>query len=48
MFTDFRHRRHPFGGLIYSTIESAWLTTSGVLMFLVLFVFYLGLLVMHP
>jgi hypothetical protein len=48
MFTDFRHRRHHFGDLFQTTIESAWITTGGVLMFLVLLVFYVGLLVMRP
>ena len=47
MFNEFRHRHH-FGGLIHTTVESAFLTGGAVLMFLVLFLFYLGILAMRP
>jgi hypothetical protein len=46
MLGALRHRTHHFGDLIYTTIESAFLTAGAVLIFLALLVVYFGLLMM--
>jgi len=44
MFVDFRHRAHHWGGLIHSSLESAFVTAGALLVLLALLIFYLGLL----
>jgi hypothetical protein len=48
MFADFRHRGHHFGGLIHTTVESAFLTAGAVIVFLGLLLFWVGLIAMRP
>ena len=47
MLDAFRHRDHHFGGLIHTTIESAFLTAGALLILLALLVFYCGLLALR-
>jgi hypothetical protein len=46
MLGTFRHRHPHFGGLIFTTLESAAVTASALVMLLALLVFYFGLLAM--
>lgn len=46
MLGSFRHRAHPFGGLLHTTLESAVVTAGAMLMLLTLLIFYLGILAM--
>ena len=46
MLGTFRHRHPHFGGLIFTTMESAAVTAGALVMLLALLIFYLGLLAM--
>jgi hypothetical protein len=43
MLGELRHRTHHFSGLIHNTIESAFFSSSAILMLLMLLVIWIGL-----